>query len=55
MGQLKDNELLQKTAVVLKQLRQQHGLTQNDVYYDTKVHIGRIESFKINISLCTLS
>ena len=55
MGQIKDKQLLKKIAVVLKELRESNNLTQQDVYYDTKIHIGRIEAYKVNLSVSTLS
>ncbi len=54
MPQIKNIVLLQKIASVLKKLREGNGLTQNDVYYDTGIHIGRIESYKVNLSVSTL-
>lgn len=54
MGQLKNTVLLKKIAAELKALRRANNLTLADVYYDTKIHIGRIESFKVNLSISTL-
>jgi transcriptional regulator with XRE-family HTH domain len=54
MTQKLDSILLKKVATVLKEIRLQNGLTQSDVYYDLGIHIGRIESFKTNITLTTL-
>ena len=55
MTQIKDIALLKKIATVLKEIRLANKLTQSDVYYDTGIHIGRIESFKVNLSIVTLS
>lgn len=55
MGQLRDTQLLQKIAIVIKQLREDQGLSQEDVYNDTNIHIGRIETAKANLSVSTLS
>jgi len=55
MGQLRNTLLLKKIAAVVKELREDNNLTQEDVYYDTKIHIGRIEAYKTNISVSTLS
>ncbi len=55
MGQLKDIGLLKKIAVMLKQLREDKGLTQDEVYDATKIHIGRIETAKANLSVSSLS
>jgi ribosome-binding protein aMBF1 (putative translation factor) len=55
MGQLRDTKLLQKIALVIKDLREAEGFTQEDVYNDTNIHIGRIETAKANLSVSTLS
>ena len=41
-------------ALELKKLREMNNLTQEDVYNDTNIHIGRIESGKSNITVSTL-
>ena len=55
MGQIRDNKLLQKIAIVIKQLRDDKGVSQEDVYNDINIHIGRIETAKANLSVSTLS
>ena len=55
MGQLRDTKLLQKIALVIKELRDARNLTQEEVYNDTNIHIGRIETAKANLSVSTLS
>jgi transcriptional regulator with XRE-family HTH domain len=55
MSQLRDAKLLQKIAFVIKQLREDKGLTQEDVYNEINIHIGRIETAKANLSVSTLS
>lgn len=55
MGQIRDNKLLQKIAIVVKQLRDDKGVSQEDVYNDINIHIGRIETAKANLSVSTLS
>ena len=42
-------------AQKLKQIRQAKGLSQEFVYLETEVHVGRVESGKGNISVVTLS
>jgi transcriptional regulator with XRE-family HTH domain len=54
MGQIKNTVLLKKIAAELKTLRRANNLTLADVYYDTKIHIGRIESYTVNLSISTL-
>ena len=55
MGQQRDNRLLQKIAITLIELRDKTGLRQTDVYDETGIHIGRIETAKANLSISTLS
>ena len=42
-------------AVVLKQLREKAGFIQSDVYAETGIHVGRIETAKANVSVSTLA
>ena len=42
-------------AQKLKQIRQEKGLSQEFVYLETEVHVGRVESGKVNVSGVTLS
>jgi transcriptional regulator with XRE-family HTH domain len=53
-GQLKNQELINQIVMLIKQLREERGLTQEDVYNDTGIHIARIETAKVNISISTL-
>ena len=55
MGQLKDLKLLRKIALVIKELRDAKNVTQEDVYNETNIHVGRIETAKANLSVSTLS
>jgi len=55
MRQLRDTKLLKKIAIVLKRLREEKGVTQEQVYNDTNIHIGRIETASANLSVSTLS
>ena len=55
MGQLRDTKLLQKIALVIKELRDARNLTQEEVYNDTNIHVGRIETAKGNLSVSTLA
>ncbi len=50
-----DYELLEWVAKRLKELREAKGLSQEKVYFDTGLNVGRIELGKSNISLTTLS
>lgn len=55
MPQYRDKKLLQNIAIILKELRNQGNLNQAEVYNDTNIHIGRIETAKANLSVSTLS
>jgi transcriptional regulator with XRE-family HTH domain len=54
MRQLKNNILLKKIAIRIKELRQKNNITQEDFYNDTDIHIGRIEQGHLNITVSTL-
>ena len=51
MGQIRDTKQLQKIALGIKQLREDKNLSQEEVYNDTNIHIGRIETAKANLLL----
>jgi transcriptional regulator with XRE-family HTH domain len=53
-AQLKDQALLRSTVDGLKVLRKQRNLTQEDFYNDTGIHISRVETGRVNITLSTL-
>ena len=55
MSQYRDIKLLQKIAIILKELRYEAGLIQTDVSDETGIHIGRIETANANLSISTLS
>jgi transcriptional regulator with XRE-family HTH domain len=55
MPQMRDDKLLISIALVLKELRESRSVSQQDVYLETNVHIGRIENGKTNPSVSTLS
>lgn len=55
MNHIKDVRLLQRIALVIKELREDAELSQEEVYNDTNIHIGRIESAKANVTVCTIS
>jgi hypothetical protein len=55
MGQIRDIKLLQKIAIVIKELRDSASLSQEDVYNDTNIHIGRIETARANLTVSSLS
>jgi len=49
-----NQELLNKIAKRIKQLREIKGLSQETFYIDTDIHIARIELGKVNITVSTL-
>jgi len=55
MAQIRDQELLQKIALRLKRLRDKKGVSQEDVLNETDIHIARVETAKVNVSVSTLS
>ena len=55
MDEITNPQLLQKIGLVLKELRSRENLTQDRVYIDTGIHIGRLETATRNCSVSTLS
>jgi len=55
MGQIRDTKLLHRIALVIKELREEKDLSQEEVYNETNIHVGRIETSKANLSISTLS
>lgn len=55
MVQGRDKKLLLRMVLVLKELRNEHGLSQEDVYNETSIHIGRIEAGVANPTLTTIA
>lgn len=51
----RDTILLKAIARRLKELRAAKGVSQETVYEDTGLHIGRIETERHNITVSTLS
>jgi transcriptional regulator with XRE-family HTH domain len=49
-----DEELLLKIVLHIKQLRKEKKVSQMEFYYDTNIHIGRIESKRVNVSVSVL-
>jgi len=49
-----NKELLLTIAKKVKQLREDKGISQEMFYIDTDIHIARIETGKINITVSTL-
>jgi transcriptional regulator with XRE-family HTH domain len=53
--QLKDEELLSCLILAIKQLRKEKNVTLEHFYFDTGIHLARIEQGKTNITISTLS
>lgn len=55
MVQVRDKELIGKVAQRVKGLREAKGLTQEQLYNDLEIHVGRIESMKVNPTVSTIN
>ena len=54
MTQIRNQALLKKIANRIKKYREEQGVTQEQFFFDTGIHLGRIESTKTNITVSTL-
>ena len=55
LGILEKNEhFLRSVAARLRVWREKRGVTQEEVYLDTGVHVGRIETGRSNLTVSTL-
>jgi len=52
--QIKDAILLRKMALTFKKLRKERGITQDIFFYDSNIHIARLETGKHQPSVSTL-
>ena len=55
MAQRRDIKMLQRIVGKLRELRKARGLTQQAVYEDTNVDIGKYETQPNNLSITTLA
>jgi len=55
MGQRNDKAFLKKIATRIKGIRERAGVTHEQFYNDTDIHIGRIERAQTNITVVTLT
>jgi transcriptional regulator with XRE-family HTH domain len=53
--QYQDKELIYAIILTLKELRESRGITLEIFYFDTGIHLARVEQGKTNISISTLS
>lgn len=51
----RDIALLKAIAIRLRELRRAKGVSQETVYEDTGIHIGKIETERYNITVSTLA
>lgn len=54
MPQIRNQILLEKIGKRVKLLREKANLTQEAVFIDTGIHIGRIETATTNVTVSTL-
>ena len=54
MAQYRDDQLIREIAQKIKQLREERGITQEQFYNDTEIHIARVETAKTNITVSSL-
>ncbi|MBL7718318.1 MAG: helix-turn-helix transcriptional regulator [Flavipsychrobacter sp.] len=55
MGQVRDEQLLKDIALRVKALREGSGFSQEEVYNATEIHVARIETAKVNVTISTLA
>ncbi len=48
------HNMLQRLGRQLQAVRKDHQLTQREVYSQTRIHVARIESGKVNLSFTSL-
>jgi transcriptional regulator with XRE-family HTH domain len=52
--QRNNNEFTLKIAKKIKQIRLEKGITQEQFFFDTGIHIGRIETSSYNLRIETI-
>lgn len=53
--QYQNKDLLDRIILTIKQIRKSKGITLEVFYFDTGIHLARIEQGKTNITVSTLS
>ena len=53
--QLQNTELSKRIVFCIKELRKSKNITLEVFYFDTGIHLARIEQGKLNITIATLS
>jgi transcriptional regulator with XRE-family HTH domain len=54
MARIRNKEALKSIAFVIKQIRREKGITQEDFLYEIGIHLGRIEMGTNDMSCSTL-
>ena len=54
MAQRNNEHIQLQLAEKLRQLRKEKGVSQQQVYNDTDIHIGRLETGKMNATINTI-
>lgn len=54
MGRIRNQQLLDQIARRVKQIREERGVTLEAFYHDTSIHLARIETGKLNVTVSTL-
>jgi len=54
MAQRRDKQLIKKISARIREIRTHAGVTQEQFYNDTEIHIGRLERAQLNIRVTTL-
>jgi transcriptional regulator with XRE-family HTH domain len=54
MAQIRNQALLNSIGKKIKALRESKGLTQEEVFNDTSIHVGRIENGSADIRISTI-
>ncbi len=52
--QYQNKELIDKVITKIKDLRKENGVTLESFYFDTGIHLARIEQGKTNFTVSTL-
>ncbi len=54
MGRIRNQVLVDQIALRIKQIREAKGVTLEVFYNDTSIHLARIETGKVNLTVSTL-
>jgi transcriptional regulator with XRE-family HTH domain len=54
MGHVRNEDLLKAIGRSFKKLREEAGLSQDNVFEATGIHVGRIETARTNVTISTV-